>query len=143
MDDEITPGRLMRSTFTWAGPLTVTAIVAVLCGALVLLVGWQVGGWFQQASLNRTNHLIQGGYANQTALVQHIGQQFTDLATLQRDERVTPANRPFDRPEILREAGQVCGEIPQLTIGYDPSWRTWAQANCANGALSITSRIGN
>jgi len=119
----------------------IVAVVVVALAGVVTFVGWQVGWWFNAQDIARTNHAIQAGYANQSALAQEVGAEFTDITSAQADAQQAPANAAADKAQILSTAAQICGQIPQLTIHYDPTWKTWDRENCTNGTLSATSAL--
>lgn len=127
--------------------LTVGAFCAAAAGVIVIAAivigGWQAHWWFAQANVNRTDKVTQQGYANQSALQAMVSNEFSDITSEQADERQTPANKPFDQPQIISTAGKICFQLPQFAPGYstDPQWRSWEHANCADGALSATSAL--
>lgn len=129
--------RVAGLTLAWF--FGILAALAVAAG--VVIGGWQANWWFATQNTNRTDKVIQQGYANQSALQAQVTAEFSDIAKEQADEQQTPANKSFDQPQIITQAGQICQQLPQFAPGYtiDPQWRSWEHANCADGALSATS----
>lgn len=127
--------------------MTVAAFASVAAGVILLgaliIGGWQAGWWFTAQNVNRTDKVTQQGYANQSALSAQVTAEFSDIAREQADEQQTPANKTFDQPQIITQAGQICQQLPQFAPGYtiDPQWRSWEHANCADSALSATSAL--
>lgn len=121
----------------------IVAVVVVVLGGVVTLVGWQAHWWFETQNVNRTDRVTQQGYANQSALQAQVLAEFTDISTELGDEQKNPADKSFDQPQIISQAGQICSQIPQFAPGYsiDPQWRSWEHTNCADGALSATSAL--
>jgi hypothetical protein len=132
-----------RETLSKAVVAAIIAVVVVVAGGVVTLAGWQAGWWFQAQNTNRTDRVTQQGYANQTALQAQVQNEFSEVTSLQADEKQHPADVSFDQPQILSEAGKICAQLPQFAPGYstDPQWRSWEHANCADGALSATSAL--
>jgi hypothetical protein len=129
--------------------MTVAVFASVAAGVILLaalFIGlWQAGWIFTQANVNRTDRVTQQGYANQSALQAQVSAGFTSIASEQADEQKNPGNVAFDQPQIISQAGQICQQLPQFAPGYpvNSQWRSWGNANCADGALSATSALRN
>ncbi len=142
-DDDITPARAYRALFTWAPVAAVTGSVIVVVSAIILLVGWQVGGWFQQ-------HAIQRNYGN---TVQSQPYQDTLLAQMQAHlENISgpggladvragiPAGSPEQqvlRAQELNELDGLCAEsarfVPRMEGPAGQQLQAIITANCLAG----------
>lgn len=56
-DDRIRPADVYRETGQWIGPALVVGLSLLGVGAVIVLCGWLIGGWFQ-------SHDVQRNYSN-------------------------------------------------------------------------------
>lgn len=47
MNDRIRPADVYRETGQWIGPALVAGLSLLGVGAVIVLCGWLIGGWFQ------------------------------------------------------------------------------------------------
>lgn len=122
---DITPTRATIKFWQWAPVATVLVCATLVLGAVVLLVGWQIGGWFQNATVNRDARIQEHSFSYQQAAIEQTSQDITNA-----------------RLSSGGAAAAWAGEACQAAIKIDTvpaSMLSWVNTNCSAGSLSPSS----
>jgi len=123
---EITPGKAWVQFWTWVPTLAVMAAIIIVLGGLVALIGWQVGGWFQNASTNRDARIQEHSFSYQQAQIDQFSQDVTN---------VSYAADPAAKAAWAGEACAVVQRIDRMPADAV----SWVSRNCLAGSLSPSS----
>ena len=140
-----TPGGVQREAFRWAPAVTVVGILAVVVIGIICFVGWQVDGWFTNASINRQAHQTQNGYSNQTTLHQQVTSNIATVTSLtsQIDGAANSQQAADLKAQRAAVAATACEDASEVSSA-DPlpaGQQQWVSANCANGVVSPSSSL--
>lgn len=125
--DDIAPRDVYRETRRWFAPALVVGLAVIALGAILTLVGWQVGWWFTAHDVARQNQVYQGSYAVQQA----------DIDTMQN---AIGAIASADGPAQQRaDANEACQYAAKITI-MPPGDKDWVAQNCLAGAVAPGSQ---
>ena len=122
-----------REALTGGVVAVIIAAVVVVLGGVVTLVAWQAGWWFQNQDNNRTAHMIQNGYANQSSLISALGND------IQQESGVTGTDQAAIA-ERVAIGNDACKAASEITISLGTS-AAWVKANCAGPAVSAGSAL--
>lgn len=141
MSDDYTPADFWKGFGTWIG---VILFVGGITG-LVILLGWQVGWWFNGQNATRQYQVTQNGVSNQDTLRANIGNWFVLLLQEQRSIIADRGNMSLegqDKVEASATASRICGQAEQVTgVPLPPDQAAWVRANCTMGVLSPASSL--
>ena len=141
----VTPNDVYRETGRWFGPALVVGIAVIVLGAVLTLVGWQVGWWFTAHNATRQAEMIQNGYSNQSTLRSQVTSKLADVTAITVQIAATkddPAEVAALEDQRAAVAGIVCSDAAQITGTPLPAQQAaWASANCSSGDLSPGSTL--
>jgi hypothetical protein len=129
VSDYITPGDVMNGFWRWFG---VGVFALIVLGALIL-GGWQAGWWFTNQDNNRTAHMVQNGYANQSSLISALDNDIQQLSGITGSDQAAVAQR-------IAIGNDACKAASQITVSLGTS-AAWVKANCAGPAVSAGSSL--
>lgn len=118
----------------------------IILGILGLsIAGWQLNWWFANHNATRQAHLVQNNYNTQEGYLQAIGNDVASLDGLVAQEGSNPADAAALRAQAIGVGDQACLEASYLTgsVPVPSSMKSWINANCSAGAVSITSPLRN
>ncbi len=148
----LTPARAYREGFRWAPVITILGCLAVAVTAVIFLVGWQVGGWFQKAGIARNySNTVQSQPYQQSLLseMQHHLENVTGPGGLAATRTGLAANSPEQqviRAQELDEISQLCAESVNFVPGIAPGSQQFATvitANCLAGTPVSAPPLAN
>lgn len=117
----------------WIAGTSLTVMIGI-----VILIGWQIAGWFGQANANRGYNQMVHGQGYQVAQANLMQQHLKNIGDLAVTRAGTPANSPEQqvmRAQQLNELQAFCSESLQLTA-VNPATTALdakAAANCDAG----------
>jgi len=136
----ITPARYIATGWKWAGAALLTA--ALVTG--IILGGWQLGWWLHAHNVNRQAHVIQNGYANQSALQQQVAQGIANVDTITVQMDGSAGQQLADlHAQRLAVAGTVCDNAARISaaVPLPATEQQWVSRNCSDGVLSLSSPL--
>lgn len=140
--EDFTPARAYREGFRWAPVATVLGVLAVVVTAVIFLVGWQVAGWFQAHSIQRTYSNTVNSQSYQASLLAEMEQHVTNVTGpggLAASRASVPADSPEQaviRAQELSEVTSLCSESATFEPGVAPGSQQFnaiVTANCLAG----------
>jgi hypothetical protein len=117
------------------------AIVTVVLGAAVILVGWRIGWWFSAQNANNQARVTQNGYSNQQSQRGQVEQQIANVDS----ETVTLAQARASGDTagyITSLEGQraatvslACSAAAQVNGSLPADQAAWVSRNCQYGSI--------
>jgi len=141
-DTNITPASAWRAFWQWAGPVTAMSVISVILAAVVILVGWQIGWWFNAQNANRQARITQNGYSNQTSQRGQVEQQIANVAQETVSIEAAKANGNGDPSYVSSLEGQraatvtlACSAAAQVNSTLPADQVAWVKTNCLDGSI--------
>lgn len=142
---DIGPKDVYRETGRWFGPALVVGLAVIVLGAILTLVGWQVGWWFTAHNATRQAEITQNGYSNQTTLRQQVTSKLADVTSITTQlaaPGVTPDQAAALKAQRAAIAAIACSDAAQITGTPLPAGQAqWVAANCSDGSVSPSSTL--
>lgn len=143
-DIDITPASAYRETVRWAPVVTFMGVIVVLVASVIILVGWQVGGWFQQHQIQRQFNNTVNSQQYQTSLLNEMQQHLTNVGDVANTRLGVPANSAEQatlRASQLNELSSFCSESVNFIPADVPGGagvESTVQANCTSAGTLVT-----
>lgn len=143
-DNRIRPADVYRETGQWIGPALMIGLSLLGVGAVIVLCGWLIGGWFQSRDIQRnySNTVSSQGY--QASLLSQMQQHLANISGPD-GLAVTRAGLPASSPEQqviraqeLNELGALCAESTRFNARAVPGGQDMQAvitANCTAGTV--------
>lgn len=145
MYDDVRPHDVMRETGRWFPAALVVGLAVIALGAILTLVGWQVGWWFTAQNATRQYQVTQNGVSNQDTLRAQITDKLGTVTTI--TTQIAEAGNDQAEVSALKAqraaiAGIVCSDAAQITgVPLPAQQAQWVVTNCQDGAVSPGSSL--
>ena len=109
------------------------SVVGLIVLAGLIFGGWEAGWWFRTQNVNRTAHLFQNSYGTQSAYIEQLQNQITQIDAI--DVQVADTNTPASEVTALQAQkkaiiNQACGIAANITVTMPSDEAQFAATHC-------------